>query len=172
MTFTHVNLEIWATYRDAVMPTPVPEEIVPAYRKAIKNAADEFKKVKSQDRRERLEKLRSEVRDLERSGFVPPAGCYLSTYKVKKPYGTYEYWKLWSKYPVFPTRMNTLQAAYWQSRGKDYMKEGKVKTMHLGKTDSITYNLAVQGLQTRKRIEGLQREIEVLLWSLDDEEEE
>ncbi|MFN6478211.1 hypothetical protein [Nostoc sp. DedQUE07] len=170
--FQKVNLEIWAMYRDAVMPTPAPENIAAAYRNEIRNKAEEFRKVKSQERRQRLDQLRAEVRELESSGFVPPAGCYLSTYKVKKLYGCYEYWKLWSHYPVFPAKMNDKQKAFWLSQGKDYQKSGKVKTMHLGKPDTLAYNVAIQGLATRRRIEALQREIEVLLWSFDDESKE
>ncbi len=35
--FQKVNLEIWAMYRDAVMPTPAPENIAAAYRNEIRN---------------------------------------------------------------------------------------------------------------------------------------
>ncbi|MFN6460842.1 MAG: hypothetical protein RMZ41_003215 [Nostoc sp. DedVER02] len=160
---------IWAIYRDAVMPTPAPKEIADAYRKVMRDKAREFKKVEAQERRQRIEQLRTEIQELENQGFVPPAGCHLSTYKVKRPYGTYEYWKLWSHHPVFPMRMSEGQKAFWQSQGKDYHKDRKVKTMHLGIGCSTTYNLAVQGLQTRKRIEALQRQIEILLSSLDEE---
>ncbi len=68
--------------------------------------------------------------------------------------------------------MNDKQKAFWLSQGKDYQKSGKVKTMHLGKPDTLAYNVAIQGLATRRRIEALQREIEVLLWSFDDESKE
>ena len=155
----------------AVMPTPVPANIDTAYRKQMRDKAKEFRKVESQERCQRLEQLQAQVQELENSGFVPPIGCYLSTYKVKKIYGVYEYWKLWSHQPVFPARMNDKQKSFWLSLGKDYQKNGKVKTMHLGKADTNTYNLAVQVLQTRNRIEGLKREIEILLMSLGDQEE-
>ncbi|WGV29214.1 hypothetical protein [Halotia branconii] len=166
--FQKVDLQIWAMYRDAVMPTPVPAEIDTAYRDVMREKVKEFKKVEAQERRQRLEQLQAQVEDLENNGFVPPPGCYLSTYKVKKIYGVYEYWKLWSHKPVFPARMNQKQKSFWLSQGKDYQKTGKVKTMHLGKADTLTYNLAIEGLQKRRRIEGLKREIEILLMSLDD----
>jgi hypothetical protein len=170
--FQKVDLQVWAMYRDAVMPTPVPPDIEEVYRKEMRDKAKEFKKVKSQERRGRLEQLEAQVQELENSGFVPPAGCYLSTYKVKKIYGIYEYWKLWSQKPVFPARMNDKQKSFWLSQGKDYQKGGKVKTMHIGKVGSFIYEQAMQGLETRRRIEGLKREIEILLMSLDGEGEQ
>lgn len=170
--FQKVDLQVWAMYRDAVMPTPVPSDIKEVYLHEMRDKAKEFKKVKSQERRERLEQLETEVQELENSGFVPPAGCYLSTYKVKKIYGTYEYWKLWSREPIFPAKMNDKQKAFWLSQGKDYQKSGKVKTMHIGKFGTFIYHQAMEGLEKRKRIEGLKREIEILLMSLDGEVEQ
>ena len=163
--FQKVDLQIWAMYRDAVMPTPIPVEIDTAYRSIMREKAKEFRQIEAQQRRQRLEQLQNQVQELEDGGFVPPAGCYLSIYTVKKPYGKYHYWKLWSHKPVFPARMNPKQKAFWLSQGKDYQKTGKVKTMHLGRADTQTYNLAIEGLQKRRRIEGLKREIDILLMS-------
>jgi hypothetical protein len=44
--------------------------------------------------------------------------------------------------------------------------------MHIGKVGSFIYEQAMQGLETRRRIEGLKREIEILLMSLDGEGEQ
>lgn len=167
--FQKVDLQIWATYRDAVMPIPVPKEIAAAYRKEMNSKAAKLKKIAAQERRQRIEQLQAEIQNLESQEFVPPAGCYLSPYKVKRPYGTYEYWKLWSHKPVFPMRMSDGQKAFWASQGKEYHKSKKVKTLHLGVILSPAYRLAIAGLETRKRIEALERQVELLLASLGEE---
>ncbi len=155
--FQKINGELWGFYGNGVMPVPVPLPIAWEYKnelrenvKAIAKLEQTFGKIFTYSLTERnLIELRARIEAIETEQFVCPAGCYVSEYSVKRPYGIYYYYKLVALEPIFPA--------------KSKLNKGKmVKTLHLGRFNSLQEAHEAAGWTARKAINKMQRQIELL----------
>ncbi len=153
--FQNVNGVLYAFYINSVMPVPCPMVIAKEYRQAIRDNARALGQLehvlKINQSATTIDQLRQQIQSLHKEiSFIAPAGCYVCSYIVKRPYAHYQYEKLMSPdVAIFPSRSQ-------RNAGK------LVKNLHLGRTGSEKHQAALAGIQARKQIARWERQIEVI----------
>ncbi len=155
--FQKINGELWGFYGNGVMPIPVPSAIAWEYNNQLRENAKAIAKVEQAFGKKftyslmehNLNELRARIEAIEAEQFVCPTGCYVCEYSVKRKYGIYYYYKLVALEPIFPA--------------KSKLNKGKmVKTLHLGRFNSLSEAHEAAGWTARKYINKMQRQIEML----------
>jgi hypothetical protein len=165
--FQKINGELWGFYGNGVMPVPVPPAIAWEYKQELKENAKAIAKVEQVFGKKfthsymehNLSELKARIEAIEAQQFVCPPGCYVSEYSVKRPCGIYYYYKLVAKEAIFPA--------------KSKLNKGKmVKTLHLGRFNSLQEAHEAAGWSARKSINKMQRQIEILQQAQEEMEQE
>ena len=155
--FQKINGEIWGFYGSGVMPVPVPKTIALEYKQELRENAKALAKIEeafgqkftTSLRESSIKELEARIKEIESERFVCPLGCYVSEYAVKRQYGIYYYYKLMAQEPIFPARSK-------QNSGK------LVKTLHLGRFNSLAEAQEAAGWTARRAIDKIKRQIEML----------
>lgn len=94
--------------------------------------------------------LKAQIKLVEASGEIAPAGCCVLRYQARGKQGTYWYYKLHATAAIFPTKSDQMS-----------------KYKHLGKAGSAAHIEALMQVSRRTQIEGLQRTVDALTqtWS-------
>lgn len=155
--FQKINGELWGFYGNGVMPVSVPKEIAWEYQNELKENAKALAKLEQVFGKKfthacmerNLSELRERIKQIEQERFVCPPGCYVCEYSVKRKYGVYYYHKLVAPEPIFPAKST-------KNKGK------MVKTLHLGRFNSLQEAHEAAGWSARKMIDRMRRQIEIL----------
>jgi hypothetical protein len=94
-----------------------------------------------------IERLESEIKEIQATGLVAPPGCWIVRYLAKGKRGAYWYYKLQATEAIFPTKTEDQYTKY----------------KHLGKAGSKAYLKAVEQVAARAKIDGLRRAVDTLI---------